>query len=131
MLRLCRNRKLTAAVFAVCLVPPATGSADPGPLGVATIAASAAAAADWASTYHAVKHYKIRETNPLLRPFAHSPGQLVAAGALIDAAALTTWNMTVGRKKPKLAAAGLWAMTAFRAYLVVHNVRNTHKAARR
>jgi hypothetical protein len=95
------------------------------------MAASAAAAADWISTYHAVKHYRIRETNPLLTPFAGSPGQLVAAGALIDAAALTTWNLTVGRKKPRLAAAGLWAMTAFRAYLVVHNIRNTQKAARR
>ncbi len=131
MPRLCRARRLTAPVFAMCLVVPATASAEPGSLGVATIAASAAAAADWASTYHAVKHYKIHETNPVLRPFAHSPEQLVAAGALIDAAALTTWNLTVGRKKPRLAAAGLWAMTAFRAYLVVQNVRNTQKAARR
>jgi len=130
MPRLCRDRRLAAALFAVCLLP-ATASAEPGSLRVPTIAASAAAAADWISTYHAVKHYKIRETNPLLTPFAGSPGQLVAAGALIDAAALTTWNLTVGRKKPRLAAAGLWAMTAFRAYLVVHNVRNTQKAARR
>lgn len=117
-------------MFAVSLLP-ATASAEPGSLRVPTIAASAAAAADWVSTYNALKHYKIRETNPLLSPFAHSPEQLVVAGALIDAAALTTWNMTVGRKKPRLAAAGLWAMTAFRAYLVVHNVRNTQIAARR
>lgn len=124
------DRRLAAALFAVILLP-ATASAETGSLRLPTIAASAAAAADWASTYHAVKHYKIRETNPLLGPFAHSPEQLVVAGALIDAAALTTWNLTVGKKKPRLAAAGLWAMTAFRGYLVVHNLRNTQKAARR
>jgi hypothetical protein len=123
------HRRLAAALLAVCL--PATASAEPTSLRVPTIAASAAAAADWASTYHAVTHYKIRETNPLLSPFADSPKQVVIAGALIDAAALTTWNLTVGKKKPRLAAAGLWAMTAFRGYLVVHNMRNMQKAARR
>jgi hypothetical protein len=127
---LCGDRRLAAALFTLFLLP-ATAAAEPGSLRLPTIAASAAAASDWASTYHAVKHYKIRETNPLLSPFAHSPEQLVVAGALIDAAALTTWNLTVGKEKPRLAAAGLWAMTAFRAYLVVHNVRNTQKAARR
>ena len=47
----------------------------------------------------------------------------------MDVGAVTAWNLTVGKKKPRLAAAGLWAMTAFRAYLVVHNVRNIQKAA--
>ena len=130
MRRPCRSLRVTAALLALCVIP-GIASAETGSLRLPTIAASAAAAADWASTYHAVKHYRIRETNPLLSAFSESPGQLVAAGALIDAAALTTWNLTVGRKKPRLAAAGLWAMTAFRTYLVVHNVRNTHKAARR
>ena len=125
-----RHVRLSAALLVVCLAP-ATASAQTSGLKVPTIAASAAAAADWASTYHALQNYKIRETNPLLRPFEHSPGQLVMVGALMDVGAVTAWNLTVGRKKPRLAAAGLWAMTAFRAYLVVHNVRNTHKAAAR
>src|SRR5688572_30630837 len=103
MPHLCRAWRFAAALLAVCLVP-VTSSAEPASLRVPTIAASVAAAADWASTYHAVKHYKIRESNPLLSPFAESPGQLVAAGALIDVAALATWNLTVGRKKPRLAA---------------------------
>jgi hypothetical protein len=30
-----------------------------------------------------------------------------------------------------MAAAGLWTMTAFRAYLAIHNLRNQQKAARR
>jgi hypothetical protein len=124
-------RRSCLVVALLVYLAPATVSAEGNGLRVPTIAASAAAAADWASTYHAIKNYKIHETNPLLRPFEHSPGQLVIVGALMDAGALTAWNMTVGKKKPRLAAAGLWAMTAFRAYLVVHNVRNTHKAARR
>ena len=125
-----RHLRLSAAVLVVCL-GPATASAQTNGLKVPTIAASAAAAADWASTYHAIKHYKIHETNPLLRPFDHSPGQLVTVGALMDAGALTAWNLTVGKKKPRLAAAGLWTMTAFRAYLAVHNIRNTQRAAAR
>ena len=125
-----RDWRLAAALLVVCVVP-ATASAQSSTLRVPTIAASAAAAGDWASTYHALKNYKIRETNPLLRPFVDSPAQLVTAGALMDAGAVTAWNLTVGKKKPRLAAAGLWAMTAFRAYLVIHNVRNIEKAARR
>lgn len=124
-----RHVRLSAALLVVCLAP-ATAAAQTS-LKVPTIAASAAAAADWVSTYHAIKNYKIHETNPLLRPFDESPGQLVTVGALMDAGAVTAWNLTVGKKKPRLAAAGLWAMTAFRAYLVVHNVRNTHRAAAR
>jgi hypothetical protein len=125
-----RERWFLAALLVVGFLP-VNAYAQSGGLRLPTIAASAAAAADWASTYHALTNYKIRETNPLLRPFAHSPGQLVTAGALMDVGAVTAWNLTVGKKKPRLAAAGLWAMTAFRAYLVVHNVRNIDKAARR
>jgi hypothetical protein len=93
--------------------------------------ASAAAAADWASTYHALKYYDLRETNPLLQSFQDSPGHLVSVGAALDAAAVSSWNLTVGRKHPRPAAAGLWAMAAFRAYLVAHNLRNEQKVARR
>jgi hypothetical protein len=103
----------------------------PSPLRIATIAASAAAAADWASTYHALKNYHVRETNPLLSSLDHRPGQMVALGAAIDVGAITAWNMTVGKKHPKLATAGLWAMTAFRGYLAVHNMRNTRRATPR
>ncbi|HEX5109517.1 MAG TPA: hypothetical protein VFV95_13765 [Vicinamibacterales bacterium] len=97
----------------------------------ATIAASAAAAADWISTYHALKYYQLREGNPLLRPIDHSPGRMVTVGALIDLGGITAWNLTLGKRHPKLAAAGLWTMTAFRAYLVVHNIRNERIAPRR
>ena len=124
--------RLLAAVAAICLLPGmASAQEPPQRLKLPTFAASTAAAADWASTYHALKNFHLRETNPLLQSFQDSPGQLVTVGAAIDAAAFSTWNVTVGRKHPRIAAAGLWVMAGFRAYLVFHNLRNTQKVERR
>ena len=123
-------RRLVAALFLVSFVP-ATAFGQESRLKIPTIAASAAAAADWASTYHALKYYKVQEQNPLLRPFQDSPGSMVSLGAAIDVGAVSAWNLTVGRKNPRMAVAGLWAKTAFRAYLAVHNMRNERKAERR
>jgi hypothetical protein len=55
----------------------------------------------------------------------------VALGSLMDAGALSAWNLTVGRRHPRAAAIGLWGMTAFRTYLVIHNVRNMQRAQKR
>jgi hypothetical protein len=100
-------------------------------LTIATSAAAIAAAADWATTYHALKHYRVRETNPLLRQLDSSPGKLVVVGVAIDVGSALAWNHFVGKKHPTIAASGMWAMTAFRAYLAMHNMRNTQRAARR
>lgn len=125
-------RLTTAALLLSLTLLPAPASAEEGvSLKAATVAATSAAAADWISTYHALKYFKVRETNPLLRPIDNRPGAMVTVGALIDVGAVTTWNMTMGRKHPRIAAAGLWAMTAFRAYLTIHNFRNEQKAGRR
>ena len=127
-----RGWRLAAAVALICLLPGLAGAQEQRPdLRLPTLAASTAAAADWASTYHALKYYNLRETNPMLQSFQGSPGRLVTVGAAIDAAAFSTWNVTVGRKHPRIAAAGLWAMAGFRAYLVLHNLRNEQKAGRR
>jgi hypothetical protein len=122
---------LLTVLLIVYGLPTAAAAQEAGGLKLPTIAASTAAAADWVSTYHSLKHYRVRETNPLLRPLDHAPGSLVAVGALMDAGAFSAWNLTVGRKNERLAAAGLWAMTAFRTYLVVHNLRTQRRAARR
>lgn len=122
--------RLATVVSLTCLLP-AVAAAQEARLKIPTIAASTAAAADWASTYHALKYYKVRETNPLLQPLDGSPASLVTAGAIIDAGALSAWNLTVGRKHERLAAAGLWAMAAFRTYLTIHNIRNERRAGRR
>lgn len=124
--------RLLAAVAVVCLLPAVSSAQGrTNRLDLPTFAASTAAAADWASTYYALKNYQLRETNPLLQSFQKSPGRLVTVGAAIDAAAFSAWNVTVGRKHPRIAAAGLWAMAGFRAYLVLHNLRNTQKVERR
>jgi hypothetical protein len=120
--------------LAVCVIVcawPTIAAAQEGRLHVPTLAASAAAAADWASTYHALKYYKVREVNPLLSPLESSPGSLVTMGAVIDAGAFSAWNLTVGRRNPKIAVAGLWGMAVFRSYLAIHNLRNIRKAERR
>ena len=122
---------MAALVVVLCLPATAFAQEQQRSLRIPTIAAGAAAAADWASTYHALKHYRVYEQNPLLRPFQESPGPMVSLGAVMDVGAVSAWNMTVGRKNPHVAAAGLWAMTAFRAYLALHNMRNTQKAERR
>jgi hypothetical protein len=128
-----RGWRLSAAVLVVCLLPGMASAQEPDPrrLMLPTIAASAAAAADWASTYHALSKFELRETNPLLQSMQGKPGRLVTVGAAIDAATFTAWNTTMGRRHPRVAAAGLWAMAAFRSYLVIHNLRNTQKVARK
>jgi len=123
-------RRLLAALLLVCAVPAAAAAQETS-LRLPTFAASAAAAADWASTYHALKFYKVREVNPLLRPLDSSPGSMVTLGGLIDVAGFSAWNLTVGRKHPRLAATGLWGMAIFRTYLAIHNVRNAQRAERR
>jgi hypothetical protein len=60
-----------------------------------------------------------------------SPARMISVGGAIDVAGVAAWNMAMGPKHDKLAAAGLWSMTAFRLYLAVHNHMNEHRAERR
>jgi hypothetical protein len=127
-----RSRFFRNAALVLCVsLLPGLAQAQSISLRPPTIAASAAAAADWATTYHALKHYKLREANPLLQPLSRSPGPLVSIGGAIDVAAVSAWNLSIGRSRPQAAAAGLWAMAAFRSYLAIHNLLNERKAARR
>jgi hypothetical protein len=121
------------ALLAFVALVPSTAAAQEsaGKLRIPTIAASAAATADWVSTYQALKYYKVREQNPMLRPFQDSPGSMVSLGGLIDVGSVSAWNLTVGRKNQRVAVAGLWAMTAFRTYLAIHNMRNMRISERR
>ena len=96
-----------------------------------TVVAGSAATADWITTYHALKFFKVRETNPLLKPMQGTPAKMISVGGALDVAGIAAWNLTVGPKHDKIAAAGLWTMTAFRVYLAVHNHLNEHRAERR
>lgn len=121
---------LAAAVLIATMIPT-TASAEEGRLKWPTIAAGAGATADWVTTYHALKFYRVQEQNPVLKPFQSRPARLVSMGGAIDAAGISAWNLTVGRKHERIAAAGLWTMSAFRVYLAVHNHLNEHRAERR
>jgi hypothetical protein len=130
MLRNWRVRVLAVAVLTATMFIPSTASAE-GRLWLPTIFASGAATADWATTYHALKFYKVQEQNPFLKPMQQTPGRMISVGALMDVGGVTTWNAMMGPKHEKLAAAGLWTMTAFRVYLAVHNHLNEQRAERR
>jgi hypothetical protein len=119
-------------LLVVCLLPAVVSAQERSrPLHAPTIAASIASAADWATTYHALTNFQVRESNPLLRPLDRTPGRMVTMGAAIDVATFSAWNLTMGKRHPKIAAAGLWGMAAFRTYLAVHNLRSSNKAERR
>ena len=126
-----RRLRVLAAALLVAILIPTLASAQQASLKWPTIAVGATATADWATTYHALKFYKIQEQNPVLRPFQSNPGRLVTMGGMIDVAGISAWNLTMGPKHPKMAAAGLWTMTAFRAYLAIHNHINEHRSERR
>ena len=126
-----RRLRVLATALLVAILIPTVASAQQARLKWPTFAAGAAATADWATTYHALKFYKVQEQNPVLKPFQSTPGRLVSMGGMIDVAGISAWNLTMGPKHQKIAAAGLWTMTAFRAYLAIHNHRNEHQSERR
>jgi hypothetical protein len=129
-----RRVRVLAAALLVAVISPSLATAQEPPRGRLywpTIAAGGAATADWITTYHALRFYKVQETNPLLKPMQTSPARMVSVGGVIDVAGLAAWNLTMGPKHDKIATAGLWTMTAFRVYLAVHNHLNEHRAERR
>src|SRR3982750_2453496 len=101
------------ALLVVCVVAGGISrgafAQDRGPrLNIPTFPASAAAAADLASTYQGLKHVDVQETSPLLRRWQGSRGKLVSMAALMDMGSITAWNLTVGRADPRGAVSGLW-----------------------
>jgi hypothetical protein len=128
-----RVRVPAAALLVALLVPSASFAQQPqqGRLYWPTIAAGSAATADWVTTYHALKFYKVQETNPVLKPLQTSPARMITVGGVIDVAGVAAWNVAIGPKHDKVAVAGLWTMAAFRLYLALHNHMNEHRAERR
>ena len=87
-----------AAAVLVLVLLPSIGSAEPRSLRRPTIAAGAAATANWITTYHALKFYNVEEMNPVLKPLQSTPARMISMGGVIDVASMSTWNMTVGLK---------------------------------
>src|SRR5438105_4116833 len=90
---------LVMVTLLVVLALPGTTAAQDRPqsLKLPTMMFGAAALADWATTYHALKNYDVREANPFLRPLDREPGKMVGLGAAIDVGLTAGWNYSVGR----------------------------------
>ena len=102
-MRVSGRRRIGLVGFLLLIVfafPGAARAQDRPPqqsLRLPTIAFGSAAMADWATTYHALKNYQVREANPVLRPFDHLPGRMVGLGAAIDVGMATGWNAAIRR----------------------------------
>lgn len=94
-----------------------------------TIVYSSAVAFDYSTTYRGLQ-LGATERNPILRPLQNRPVALVATGAALDAAGVWAWNRYVGRKHPKLAVLGLYAMSAARIWMASHNWQTIHAQRR-
>lgn len=122
----------TAAVLLACAgwtVSPAYTQS----LNKATVVFSAAAAADWITTYRTLSTYQscdranavpycagaAREQNPLLAPLK-SPAKIVATGAAIDVAGVLLARK-FGKRHPKLVAVVLYGASAYRGFLAARN----------
>lgn len=102
-----------------------------------TITFSAAATADWITTYRRLSEAQKcllpnrlergvpfcvdgREHNPMLRPFNNNPVTTVAAGAAIDVVSLVIARK-IGKRHPKLVKVALYSATAFRGFIAARN----------
>ena len=98
------------------------------PLSRPTIVFAATAASDWATTYHGISHGYFAEGNSLINRWQDHPAAMVAAGSAMDVASVMVWNRFVGRRHPKIAAVGLYAASAFLAYLTVKGIALINRA---
>src|SRR5262245_29898936 len=88
---------LCALLVAIPQLTLAQEPPRPSSLKLPTTIFAGAVLADWATTYHALKNYHVREQNPLLRPMDHQPGKMITVGAAMDAGLATAWAFTMGR----------------------------------
>lgn len=107
---------LTVLVVSASKVSAQEKSRERSRLAVPTAAFAGAAVSDWVTTYYGISHQKFVEGNRLISPLQDRPALMISAGAAMDVGALMIWKRYVGRNHPKLAAAGLYAVTGVRLY---------------
>jgi hypothetical protein len=78
-----------------------------------------AAAADWATTFHALEFHHGQENDPIIN-WAPTPTLTIAAGAMLDAAGFILWRR-VTNGHPRVANAGLYVASAFRVWVASRN----------
>jgi hypothetical protein len=113
------------------LAAPAVGQDHPSLLRASTLVYAAVATSDASFTYYGLTHYRVGEMNPLVSPWEHRPAMMLGIGAGLDTGAVYAWNRIVGRQHPRIAAAGLYAVSAYRVYLCTRWTQVYQTAARR
>lgn len=107
----------------VLLAIAAPSRADDVPtLRLPTMIFATAAAVDWTTTAVALNRGS-HENNPTVQ-WAQAPGAMIAIGAAEDVLGAWLWTRAIGRRHPKLAAAGLYAAAAVRVSFAIHNLRS-------
>jgi hypothetical protein len=108
-------------LFLALLALPQTPSAESAhPLRVPTVVFSAAAAADWVSTYR-LQQRGGHEQNRMYSWADGRPEVIVTIGAASDVLGVWAWNRYVGRRHPRIARIGLYGASTFRIWLALHN----------
>ena len=120
MLQVGRLPGIAALCVFVALVPGLAAAQETasGSLRIPTIAAGAAAAADWTTTYYALKNFRLREVNPVLSPMQHEPARMISVGAAMDVgltvcqSGMALVGMTASELVPQVRAGGLVSLLA-------------------
>jgi len=120
---------VTAIALVVWLVTvsPAAAQTD---LKIPTIAWTAAAGADWATTYQFSSKYGdvLHERNPLINGLDQHPAWLVTAGAAMDAGMWVAANRFLGDRHPRWMKVALYGAAVYRVYLAAYNIRMMQQA---
>lgn len=95
-------------------------------LRTATVVFSVVAASDIATTQYGIERGSIVESNPLLSHWQSQPMIMSMVAMSADMAGVTLWNRFMGRRHPKVAVIGLYAMTGVRAYFLSKGLRYIH-----
>jgi len=97
--------RVVGLTLLLAVIAPAAAHAQRAGLALPTIAVAGAATADWVSTYYALTHADVHESNPVLHPIEHRPKAMVALGGAIDVGAIWAWNARLGRPQRAVAVA--------------------------
>lgn len=124
-----RNR-IAFAVLVVLLGSSKLFAQESESLKKPIIVFSAAAAADWITTYRSHSTFRnctdhfcggAREERNVLISNIKQPAKMVLAGAAIDAASIFLVNKMLGKKHPRVARALFYGAAAYRGFLAARN----------
>lgn len=124
-------RKIVAALLLSCFLAAPVAAQEQQKtdwgIGAAYISLAAVTVADIDTTGRAIERGLV-EKNPLYKPFSDKPGMLgLVNGAVTGGVSLATHHFLFKKGKKKEAKIVIWAWTAVRAAVVVHNIKQLNK----